>query len=87
MKESFVFFSRILKSSSNEPDETIYQKARRIVIAEWQHIIFNEWLPLAIGRKAMRARDLYPKTRGYTNDYDRSLDPRIHNEFAAAAFR
>ena len=67
--------------------ERVFQESRRIVIAQWQHIIYNEWLPIVLGKEYMKTFNLLPTTDGYTEDYDPSVDPRINNEFAAAAFR
>ena len=55
--------------------------------AEYQHIIYNEWLPAVLGKQFMATYGLFPLGSGYSNDYDTSFDPRITNEFAAAAFR
>merc|ERR1712038_2142672 len=65
----------------------LFQEARRIVIAEYQHIIFNEWLPLVIGRELLTSFGLRPLSKGYSNQYLDSFDPRVTNEFATAAFR
>lgn len=58
-------------------DETIYQRARAIVIAEIQAITYREFLPALLGRGAIDA---------YTG-YDPTVDPSIANEFSTASFR
>lgn len=70
-------------------DEKIYQEARRIVIAEIQHITYNEWLPLIVGPIIMRdfKLSLSQTNGGYSLDYDPETDPSIINEFAGAAYR
>ena len=68
-------------------EERVFQEARRIVIAQWQHIIYSQWLPILLGRTYMTTFDLFPQTSGYSNSYNERLDPRITNEFASAAFR
>lgn len=67
-------------------DEKVFQEARRIVIAEYQHIIYNEWLPSVLGRRWMEEKQMLPKESGYSDIYF-DLDPSISNEFATAAFR
>ncbi|XP_040566989.1 salivary peroxidase/catechol oxidase [Lepeophtheirus salmonis] len=68
-------------------DETLFQEAKRIVSAQWQHVIFNEWLPVMLGPTMMESFGLWTLRRGFSFDYRNDFDPRITNEFAAAGFR
>ncbi|XP_069940167.1 peroxidase-like [Cherax quadricarinatus] len=68
-------------------DETLYQETRRIVVALYQHIIYNEWLPNVLGKDYMAASGLLPRLEGYSKDYDSDHSAAILNEFSTAAFR
>jgi peroxidase len=68
-------------------DETLFQEARRINIAMYQHVIYSEYLPQLIGPAAMRIFDLEPLTKGYSNKYNPELYPQLLNEFVTAAYR
>lgn len=68
-------------------DEILYQETRRIVAAEFQHIVFNEFLPVLLGRKVMEQFDLLLTPHGYSHSYDPELNAGIGNVFAAAAYR
>jgi len=75
---------------TNHPDWTddkLYQEARRITVAEYQHVIYKEWLPIILGNYFMKLYGLRPLSEGFSSDYDDEFDPRINNEFATAAFR
>ena len=51
-------------------DEKIYQETKRIVNAEWQHIIYNEWLPQLIGVDLVKKFGLLPLTgKDFNYDY------------------
>ena len=58
-----------------------------MVTAEWQHIIYNEWLPIILGFDYARDHALLPLQNGYSSNYDPAVDASISNEFATAAFR
>lgn len=68
-------------------DEQVFQETRKILIGIYQHIVYNEWLPIILGPQFMAQFGLFPQSEGYSGDYDSSIDPRITNEFAAAGLR
>ncbi|KAB7507859.1 Chorion peroxidase, partial [Armadillidium nasatum] len=78
---------RGLNPSWNNDDEKLYQETRRIIVAEIQHIVYKEWLPIILGTHTMDFYGLEPKSSGYFNGYSTSRDATIINEFSAAAFR
>jgi peroxidase len=57
--------------------DKIYDTVRAIVTGEIQNITYSEFLPLLLGAKAP----------GDYHGYDKSVDPRITEEFAGSAFR
>uniref|UniRef100_A0A0P5ACT7 Double oxidase: two peroxidase domains n=1 Tax=Daphnia magna TaxID=35525 RepID=A0A0P5ACT7_9CRUS len=63
------------KFGPSRSDEFYYQEARRIVIAEIQHITYREYLPVILGPEV----PLIP--------FDTQFNPAIFNEFATAAYR
>ncbi|EDV91128.1 GH17282 [Drosophila grimshawi] len=77
----------LAKLNPTATDEWLYQEARRIVIAELQHITYNEYLPAVIGPKQVKRFRLTPQHQGYSTDYSVDVNPAITNEFSGAAFR
>src|SRR5262249_32390886 len=58
-------------------DEQLYQEARKINIAQYQNIVYTQYLPDLIGRNALPA---------YTG-YNPNVNPAIATEFSTVAFR
>jgi heme peroxidase len=61
----------------NWTGEQLYQNARAIVTAEIEHITYDEFLPHLVGAAAIQPY----------HGYDPTVDPRITEEFAGAAYR
>lgn len=68
-------------------DETIYQETRRLVIAEYQHIIFNEFLSILLDYSTRQRYQLLLQAEGYSYRYNPTIKPNLVNGFATAAYR
>ena len=69
--------SAIAVANPKLTDEQIYQRARRLVMAEVQAITYQEFLPAMLGAKALRPY------QGYRPD----VNPGLATEFSTAGFR
>ncbi|XP_037943286.1 peroxidase-like [Teleopsis dalmanni] len=70
-------------------DERLFQEARKINIAQYQHIAYYHWLPLILGQSYSLDNNLvyYVHPHDYVNDYNPSVNPAPLVEFSSAAFR
>ena len=50
MREHNRIAAELTRLNPRWSDDKIYQEARKINVAEYQHIIFKEWLPIIIGK-------------------------------------
>jgi len=87
MREHNRLADQLVQLRPDWSDETLYQEARRIVIAQMQHITYNEWLPIVLGMNYMQQWGLEPKETGFSKTYSKDVNPSITNAFATAAFR
>jgi len=68
-------------------DETIFQETRRILIAEWQNVIYGEYLPIILGPAAMARYRLILDDSNLPTQYNIETRPSIFHGFADAAYR
>jgi hypothetical protein len=69
--------SELQKAHPNWTDDRLYQEARKLNIAQYQAIVFNEWIPAVLGPTAL------PNYSGYKAN----VNATISNEFSTVAFR
>ena len=69
---------QVKKAYPNESDEFIFQVARKANIAEFQAIVYYEFLPAVLGR---------PLPNYFARGYQSNVNAGITNEFSTVAFR
>lgn len=68
-------------------DEKLFQESRKILTGIYQHIVFNEFLPVIVGQSTVFGAGLLSKKSGHSLSYSPWIDPSTVNEFGAAAYR
>src|SRR5580704_16022151 len=69
--------AELQKQNPTWTDQQLFNEARKLNIAQYQSIIYNEWIPAVLGANAL------PAYKGYNPNVDAS----IANEFSTVAFR
>lgn len=87
MREHNRVASRLCKLNPSWDDERVFQEARRLVTAKYQHIVYNEFLPILLGKRVTLLYDLMPLNQKYAYSYDANIYAVAINEFSTAAFR
>lgn len=73
--------------NSHFDDSLLYNEARRITIAEYNHITFKEYLPVVMGEELVKKHSLNPGAEGPAAGYIKEVNPGILNSFAVASYR
>jgi peroxidase len=73
---------KVIHNSLN--DEELYQKTRRIVGAEWQNVVYGQYLLELVGPEMYNH---YQLNLTSNSAYNTSDNPSVTNEFATAAYR
>ena len=86
----------ILEAQGNklyEEDEWLFNRARQFTIATYQHIVYDEWMPIFLPRKfPNQAQIPYERNPGYSayfgrTGYNPAINPQIAHIFQSAAMR
>ncbi|XP_064489819.1 peroxidase-like [Ornithodoros turicata] len=67
-------------------DERLFQEARRVIAAQFQIVMYTEWLLVVLGPEVMAQYGITPLQCGFS-EYNAMLDATPLTEFATAAYR
>uniref|UniRef100_A0A182WDD1 MYND-type domain-containing protein n=1 Tax=Anopheles minimus TaxID=112268 RepID=A0A182WDD1_9DIPT len=67
--------------NTNWSDEVLFQEARRINIAQYQYIVYYEYLPRVLGRANMISNRLIFEGTGFASDFSAFQNPSPLGEF------
>ncbi|XP_015600962.1 peroxidasin homolog [Cephus cinctus] len=84
MREHNRIAKKLAQLNPRWDDERIYQESRKIVIAEMQHVTYNEFLPVVLGETMLDKYDLRLTAQGYFRGYKSQTDATISNAAASA---
>lgn len=70
-------------------DEQLFQEARKINIAQYQQIVYYEYLPILVGKDNLLQTTVIHNQlyNDKINDYDPTINPSTLNAFASGAYR
>lgn len=74
------------KLHSEWDDEKLFQEGRKVFIAQFQHIIYNEWLILYLPDRLLENHKLLPLKEGYS-EYNKNVNLIAINSFANGVFK
>lgn len=68
-------------------DEKLFRESRRITIAVHQNIVFHEWLPLLLGKRASYHHGILCKETSKCRQYDKDVDAKALSDFMQGVYR
>ncbi len=76
MREHNRVANELQRQNPHWDDEHLFQEARKITIAMYQHIIFNEYVPIVVGWNTAAQFDLLPLPNG---QFHQGYDSNVNN--------
>ncbi|GBM04512.1 Peroxidase [Araneus ventricosus] len=87
MREHNRIAKRMKKINPHWEEEKIFQESRKILIAEFQCIVYKYFLPILLGVRVMKEFGTYIQNGSVGSSYDPTVVLSVWNEFSIAAFR